>query len=559
MRIYKWMVLSAVLLIANVSSYARGEAAPAVREITAEHHWLLFPVRNQAPLRRTTVIVDGKVVRWFGVELADDKPDWWGALDITPWAGKTLTIGVDQLPTGSHGLDQIYASDTIPGSENLYHEALRPQIHFSAQRGWINDPNGLVFYRGEYHLFFQHSPFSWGDGPKFWGHAVSKDLVHWREVDEALYPGQLGPMWSVSAVVDANNSSGFGTSANPPMVLMYTAAGEPFTQCIAYSTDARHFTKYSENPVIQNISGGNRDPLAFWDEAAHCWVVAVYVEDHGHTIHFFTSSNLRDWKLASSYNKTDGNFLFECPDIFEIPLDGKADQMKWILTSANGEYAVGNFDGKQFTAETSPLHALWGEGFYAAQTFNSEPQGRRVQIGWMQTATPGMPFNQSMSLPMELKLVSTADGPRLTRTPVKELESLRDRAFVVPPQGIGPETANPLAKINAELLELRTQFTPEKGAKVAFNIRGVSVVYDVSQQQLSVNNHTAPAPLVNGKQNLIIYVDRTSVEVFASGGLTYVPLPINLNPMNQSLSVSVEGAPVQFDELDAYQLKSAWR
>jgi sucrose-6-phosphate hydrolase SacC (GH32 family) len=366
-------------------------------------------------------------------------------------------------------------------------------------------------------------------------------------------------MWSGSAVVDANNSSEFGTIANPPMVLMYTAAGEPFTQCIAYSTDARHFQKYSGNPVIQNISGGNRDPRAFWDEAAHSWVVAVYVEDHGHTIHFFTSPNLRDWKLASSYNKTDGNFLFECPDIFEIPLDGKADQMKWVLTSANGEYAVGNFDGKQFNAETSPLHGPWGEGFYAAQTFNNEPQGRRVQIGWMQTATPGMPFNQSMSLPMELKLISTADGPRLTRTPVKELESLRNRAFVVPPQSIGPETANPLAKINAELLELRTQFAPEKSTKVAFNIRGVSVVYDASQQQLSVNNHTAPAPLVNGKQNLIVYVDRTSVEVFASGGLTYVPMPINLDKKNRSLSVSIQGAPVQFDELNVYQLKSAWR
>jgi sucrose-6-phosphate hydrolase SacC (GH32 family) len=259
------------------------------------------------------------------------------------------------------------------------------------------------------------------------------------------------------------------------------------------------------------------------------------------------------------YAKSDGNFLFECPDIFAIPLDGKSDQMKWVLTSANGEYAVGNFDGKEFRAATPPLHGAWGTGFYAAQTFNNEPRGRRIQIGWMQTATLGMPFNQSMSLPMELKLISTADGPRLTRTPITELASLRDQSQVIPPMTLAPGAANPLASISGELLELRTEFLPTRAAKVAFKIRGISVVYDATLQQLSVNDHSAPTQLVNGKQELIVYVDRTSMEVFASGGLAYVAMPINLNPADQSLSVSIEGAPVQFDQLDAYRLKSAWR
>lgn len=506
-----------------------------------------------------TVMVDGKVVRWFGAELAGEKPDWWGTLDITPWAGKTLTITIDQLSTGSRGLEQISTSDTIPVSENLYHESIRPQFHFSAQRGWLNDPNGLVFYRGEYHLFFQHSPFSWGDGPKFWGHAVSDDLVHWRELGEALYPDDLGPMWSGSAVDDTKHSRGFGHRGESPMVLIYTAAGEPFTQCIAASIDGRHFTKYAGNPVIKNISAGNRDPRAFWDSAHHQWVVALYVEDHGHTIHFFTSPNLRDWKLASVFAKTQDNFLFECPDIFPIALDGKPHQTKWILTSANGEYAVGNFDGHQFTAETPVLHGPWGEGFYAAQTFNNEPHGRRIQIGWLQTTTPGMPFNQSMSLPMELKLITIPEGPRLTRTPVSELTSLREKSHDLSAMTLAPGAANPLASINAQLLELRANFTPAKSAKITFHIRGVSIVYDSAQQQLTVNNHTAPAPLINGKQDLTIYVDRTSVESFASGGLVYVPLPINLNAADESLSASVKGGSAQFDHLSVYELKSAWQ
>ncbi len=538
------------------------------RDIAATHRWLVFPVKNGAAKRGVTVSgADGKILRRFEVELADDAepPDWWAPLDVSAWRGGTLRVTVDQLPENSRALlDRIASSDRVPRPENLYREPLRPQFHFSAQRGWLNDPNGLAFYNGEYHLFFQHSPFSWGDAAKHWGQAVSHDLVNWTEIGEALYPDEWGDMWSGSGVVDEKNTSGFGKNNKPPLVLIYTAAGNPFVQCVAYSNDGRTFTKFAGNPVVKNVSGGNRDPKVFWHAPTKRWVQALYVEkDRRHTIHFFTSPNLRDWTLASVAEGTPGtNFLYECPDLFELPLDGDAKRKKWVLTAANGEYAVGTFDGKRFTAETPPLPGQRGRGFYAAQTFSNEPKNRRVQIGWFQTETREMPFNQSLSLPLELHLVTTPSGPRLTWTPVKELESLRARSRAARRAfALREGDKNPLAAVQGELFEIRAEFAPGGVGEVAFFVRGVPIVFDALKQEIIVNGHHAPAPLPrDGKQRLTIFADRTGLEVFASDGLSFAPMPVNLKPDQQSLVVSVKGnGAAKFSRLDVHELRSAWR
>ena len=551
----------------NVLTETQQKHTAHSRDIVATHHWLFFPVKNGAEKREVTISLHGKVLQRFEIEMADDKPDWWGPLDVRLWQGETLSVSVNPLPENSHGLEQITQSDQELGRANLYHERLRPQFHFSAKRGWLNDPNGMAYFDGQYHLFFQHSPFSWGDSAKWWGHAVSRDLVHWEELDEALAPDDLGDMWSGSGVVDHHNTSGLGKGGKLPLVLIYTAAGDPFVQGIASSTDGRTFTKFPGNPVVKNITGGNRDPRVFWYAPGKHWVMALWVEENHHnTIHFLTSPNLRDWTPASVTDGGPGeeHFLYECPDMFELPVDGDLKHKKWVLTAANGKYALGRFDGKTFTAEAPALPGPYGTGtfdgtgVYAPQTFSDEPKGRRIQIAWFQTTTRDMPFNQSMSLPMELRLVSTPLGIRLTRTPVPELESLRAKSHKLGAFTLKEGAANPLAAVHSELVELRTEFQPREAEKVVFSVRGVPVVYDAKTQEIVVGSHRAPAPLHEGRLRLTIFADRTGLEVFAADGLAYLPLAVNLAPADTSLALSVQGGAAQFHTLNIYELRSAW-
>jgi sucrose-6-phosphate hydrolase SacC (GH32 family) len=527
-------------------------AKGVTREIIVKKRLLHFPVKNGAKKRVVTVSMDGVRVHRFEIELADADVDWWAPLDVSAWAGKRLSVVADFLPVGSRALDIVRQSDSLVDVRNLYREPLRPQLHFSAKRGWLNDPNGLVYANGEYHLFFQHNPYGCSWGNMHWGHATSRDLVHWQEHGDVLNPDDLGAMFSGSAVVDWNNTSGFGQAGKPPLVLIYTAAGNPTTQCIAYSTNGRTFTKFSGNPVLEQITGGNRDPKVFWHESTQKWVMVLYVEHKKvHTVHFFTSPNLRNWTLASITKGGIGSdsFLYECPDFFELPIDGDTAKKKWILSAANGQYVLGTFDGTTFTPQTEKQPGVRGRGFYAAQTYSDSPDGRRIQIGWCQAASPGMAFNQLQSLPCELTLRSTAAGVRLHRTPVKEIESLRD----------GPNQADSLASFRGELIELRAELDTSEARTIECNVRGAKIIYDARKQELIVNDLLTPAPLVHGKQRLIVYVDRTVLEVFASDGLTYVPLPFIPKAEDQSVSVKVKGGNSKITSLQVYKLKSLWQ
>ena len=538
-----------------------GRAGPtyrtnASREITIAQRYLNLPVKNGAPQRRVQLSVDGRTERAFDIELADRTPDWWAFVDVSAWRGRKLELQVSTLPADSAALRNIFQADEIQDSRSLYHEVLRPQYHFSSRRGWNNDPNGLVFFKGYYHLFYQHNPFGWNWGNMHWGHAVSKDLLHWRELEDALAPDAFGPMFSGSAVVDWDNTSGLGAQGHPALVLIYTAAGEPAVQCLASSLDGRSFRKYDSNPVVKQITPGNRDPKVFWYKPAQKWIMTLYVETNKvNTIHFLTSSNLKDWTVTS----TIGGF-FECPDFFALPVDGQAAQEKWVLSAADSDYMVGSFDGSRFTPETTKLRGHSGKGYYAAQTFSDIPErdGRRIRIGWFQAPSPGMPFNQTMSVPTELNLVTTARGPRLCWTPVKELESLRTRSWKWKPFSLQPGDANPLEKAKAELVELRATFEPGEGS-LLLSVRGASIAYDGKKQELVVNGQAVPAPLRNGQQRLVAYVDRTTLEVFASDGLVYLPLPFIPKREDVSLNVQAQGQPVQFTSLAVHQLKPIWR
>ncbi|MFM8261406.1 MAG: glycoside hydrolase family 32 protein [Pirellula sp.] len=549
--------------IVQTDSKPKGSIKDAERSFTTDARYLHIPIKNGATKRQVTLLVDGQTVVRNDIELADGDADWWASMDISNWKSKALTIRVDKLSEGSTALSSIQTSDSFKDTDRLYREPLRGQFHFSPQRGWNNDPNGCVYYNGEYHLFFQHNPYGWGWGNMHWGHAVSKDLIHWEELGDKLMPDSMGPMFSGSAVVDWNNTSGFGKEGKPPLVLIYTAAGNPTVQAIAYSTDGRTFTKYAGNPVLKQITAGNRDPKVFWHEPTQKWVMVLYVELQGkHTIHFFTSPNLRDWTQTSVTEGLAGTaYLFECPDFFELAVDGDKSNSKWVLLGANSEYAVGTFDGTRFSPEQTKLPGHRGRGFYAPQTFSDIPKsdGRRVQIGWFQTETRSMSFNQSMTVPLELKLLGTPDGPRLCFSPVKELESLRTKTTTFEPITLKPGDRNPFDALQLELLEIRADIEPTDNSEIVLNIRDSMIIYDANKQEINVNGQRALAPLRDGKLRLTIYCDRTGLEVFASDGLCYIPIPFNANPENRKIFLETRGNAAILHELVVHELRSAWR
>lgn len=535
-----------------------GVVKAAVIELTGEKRFLLFPVHTGGPKRKVSVSVDGAVERQFDIELADGPADWFAPLDISAWRGKRLRMDAGRLPETSQALAQIKQSDEAAPPGELYHEALRPQLHLSPRRGWNNDPNGLVFHEGRYHVFFQHNPYGWSWGNMHWGHASGDDLIHWRETGEALYPDRFGTMFSGSAVVDWHNTSGLGRDGKPPLVLFYTAAGNPTVQCLAYSNDGgQTFTKYESNPIVKQITPGNRDPKVFWHEASRRWVMTLYVElpEKKHTIHFLTSHDLKHWTVTSH---VEG--FFECPDLFELAVDGDASRKKWVLTAASSEYQVGGFDGERFVPETPKLPGHRGRGFYAAQTFSDVPagDGRRLQIGWLQAPSPGMPFNQCLSLPLKLDLTATAAGPRLSWSPVAELAKLRGRSGRLSDVVLKDGATRVMDAPRSELLDISAEIVPLGASEVTFNVRGVPIVFDVRREELSVNGHRAPAPLVGGKLDLRVITDRTAFEIFARGGQVYVPLPVIAEAAEQKVSIAVKGGEARLPRCEVWELRSIW-
>lgn len=535
------------------------------RQFIADRKYLLLPVKNGAPKRWVSLLVEGRLERDFDMELADDTAEWWAFLDLQPFAGKTVMVEVDRLREDSKAMDLLELGDVLKGTHPLYREPLRPQFHFSARRGWLNDPNGLVYFDGEYHLFFQHNPYGWNWGNMHWGHAISKDLVHWQEIGEALYPDALGAMYSGSAIVDHRNDAGFNSANSPAILLFYTAAGgenrmsrgRPYTQCLAFSTDrGRSWKKYEKNPILPNLTPGNRDPKVIWHDASKQWIMTLYVETNKtHSIFFFGSKNLRDWQFLS---RTDG--FFECPDFFPLAVPGEPRRILWLLTGASSEYMLGHFDGTRFVPVTPKLPGHLGRDFYAAQTYSDIPpaDGRRIQIGWLRAPSPGMPFNQCMSLPLELGLMNTADGLRLIMQTVRELQKLRGQPTTVKQMVLEPGTPNPLTGARGELWEMRVEFTPMPGTILECKVRGATIQYDTDRQELRVNGHRARAPLREGRQRLTVYLDRTTVEVFASDGLTYVPMPFIAKPDELGLEVQVQKGRATLELLTAWPLRSIW-
>ena len=446
----------------------------------------------------------------------------------------------------------------------LYNETHRPQFHFTAKKNWLNDPNGLVFYKGEYHLFFQHNPEGTDWGNMTWGHAVSPDMLHWTQLDDAIQRDALGTIFSGSAVMDANNTAGFQKGEEKTLVAIYTAAGgtspesegQPFTQCLAYSNDrGRTFTKYEGNPVLGHIAAENRDPKVIWHAPTRKWVMALYLKDSDYAL--FGSPDLKHWEKLCDVAVPGAS---ECPDFFELPVDNNVKKTRWVFWGANGMYLIGAFDGKTFTPESGPHPSHWGANFYAAQTWSdiSARDGRRLQIGWMNGGQyPDMPFNQQMSFPCELTLHTTPEGIRLFRRPVREIEKLEASKHSWGNRALKPGENLPYA-MSGELIELRAEIKLGTATEFGFTVRGEKVAYDVAKSELVCLDKAAPLAVDEEIITLQVLLDRTSIEVFGNDGQVSLQTCFLADQADKSLSIYAIGGEAKIVSLDVYELNSIW-
>jgi fructan beta-fructosidase len=512
------------------------EPKPARRETVATARYLHLPVKNGAPKRRMKFTVDGKIIREFEIELADGSPDFLVFSDLAAYRGQMLTIEADSPPAS---LAALAWADVPPDPAGLYREPLRPQFHFTSRRGWLNDPNGLVYHEGEYHLFYQHNPYGREWGNMHWGHAVSPDLVHWRELPIALYPYQFGDWaFSGSAIVDEGD-----------LVAAYTSTGRG--ECIVRSTNrGRTWTEQLGNPVVKH---NGRDPKLVWHEPTKQWIMAVYDEAEGRrSIAFHGSKDLKTWTYLSRIDD-----FFECPDLFALPVDGNPARTLWVLYAADGRYRLGQFDGKEFHPE-SGKQQLWHGNFYAAQTFSDMPDGRRVQIGWAQGTTfPGMPFNQQMTFATRLTLRSTSDGVHMYAEPVEELASLRKRTHTRPDQKLTKESS-PLPGLSGDLFAIRLDLEPGKSGSAGLTVRGLPITYDAKSHKLSCGAISAPLEPINGRIRLQILVDRASVEVFGNDGRVALSVGYIPPAENKSLVLFAKEGEAHFRSLVIDELNSIW-
>lgn len=549
------ILLSMTCIIRNCNAENQKDKKNAVGDltITISKKYLNFPISQDSKREKMTMDIDGKHYADFTVRLSPSKPDYWVFFDVSAFKDKKLKISYAGNP---EGLSQIYQDDKISGQDSLYKERNRPRYHFTTRRGWINDPNGLIFYEGEYHLFYQHNPFEREWENMSWGHAISRDLIHWEELPVVMVPDSLGAIFSGTTVIDYHNTSGFGKNGTPPMVAIYTVdSPDNERQCLAYSLDkGRTFTKYSGNPVIDSKAKWNtkdlRDPKVFWYEPTKNWVMVLYERD-GNSI--YTSTDLKKWNYQSH---TEG--FFECPQFFQLAVDKDKNRQKWVMYGASGTYMIGSFDGKKFTPESGKYY--YGNGaLYAAQTFENIPasDGRCIQIGWGRIVHPGMAFRHLMLLPTELTLRTTKEGVRLFSEPVKEVEKLQEKGI----EFVGTDASKAsefLQKFNnSESLRIRMTLKLSHSTNAGLNLFGETLFrYDMNYNLINGMFYT-PENRTSMEISADIYLDKTSAEIFVDNGALSYAIERKTVTGNKE-GFKFFGKEIQIKNLIVFPLKSIW-
>ena len=519
---------------------------------------------------------------------------------------KTLVLFLTALASALAADENQF--QTFPMYKDVgYDQPYRPKFHFTSLKNWINDPNGMTYYAGEYHLFFQHNPLGQGWGNMTWGHAVSPDMVHWKQLPHAILPFGNGYPFSGTGVVDHNNSLGRQVGDTKTLVLMYSYALDSrknfgvlpppaesnYYQAIAYSTDKGRTVQLLNGgaPVIANQGkdvdpkGTERDPKMFWHEASKKWVTVLWLgETSGGRIRIFTSDDLQHWTFSSDLVRP---WAHECINLVELPVLDQAGkplgQKKWLLHDGGFHYEIGSFDGKEFKGE-QPMKTHKLGDWNAAQTFNNSPDGRTVIMGWLVRADfykKKMPFSEQLTFPAAMELRKVGNEYKLFRWPVKEIESLYAKAWSLPKNISVSEANQKLSGMNAECMDLSMEFEPKGEKDLVFDIRGSTLTYSPAKKsmlfissevaankiaaagkspeerkRIRLDEYTLPDALKNGVVKLRILVDRGSIEVFLNEGETVLTHSVISELGNKSFTIT--GGDAVIKSLEAHELKSSW-
>lgn len=564
MRKYAYTMKVTLLgLFWGMASVVQADSLWTVRHLVSEQNivsldvtedYLLLPIQDDAPEGKICVVKDNEQKgTLMNVRLARERVDSYVPFELSAYKGQHVSIDIQGVPANALCWKELKMSDSFDMTNK---EMFRPVYHHTPVYGWMNDPNGMFYKDGVYHLYFQYNPYGSVWGNMHWGHSTSTDLMHWNFEGCAIVPDAWGAIFSGSCVVDHNNTAGFGKDA---VIAFYTSAkaspwGDVQSQSMAYSLDnGKTFTKYEGNPILTSSERDFRDPKVFWYAPGKHWVMMLAVGQH---MEIYSSANLKEWKKESEFGAMQGAHggVWECPDLVEIPVEGTREK-KWVLIcnlnpggpfgGSAAQYFVGSFDGKKFVNE-SPTQTKWmdwGKDNYATVTWNNAPDGRCIALGWMSNwqyanNVPTRQYRSANTLARDLTLYREGQELYLKSTPSVEVKKARGKKVSIPSFRVSEkhEIVN-LFEDNQGAYEVEILIQNAGASKIAFcllNDKGekVSMYYDLNRKQFVMDRSesgtvdfskdfpavtVAPAN-VDKELTLRLFVDRSSIEAFGEDG-----------------------------------------
>lgn len=554
--------------------------------------FLLLPVQENAPEGKVNIIVNNEfqLEQNINIRLAREKVDYYVPLDLSAYQGKSVSVDVTGMPSSSLCWKEIKLSDTFDSSNR---ETYRPVYHHTPVYGWMNDPNGMFYKDGVYHLYFQYNPYGSMWANMTWGHSTSTDLTHWTYEGTAIVPDAWGAIFSGSCVVDKDNTAGFGKGA---VVAFYTSAkstpwGDVQSQSMAYSLDnGKTFIKYEHNPILTSTERDFRDPKVFWYAPGKHWVMMLAV---GQEMQIYSSGNLKEWKKESSFGAMQGAHggVWECPDLVEVAVEGSKEK-KWVLIcnlnpggpfgGSAAQYFVGSFDGKKFVNE-SPTQTKWldwGKDNYATVTWSNAPAGRCIALGWMSNwqyanNVPTTQYRSANTLARDLTLYRAGGELYLKSKPSPEIKKARAEEKKISTFEVkgNYEVASLLAD-NKGAYEIEMTIENKGTSKIDFSLMNekgekVAMYYDVVRKQFVMDRSASRivgfsrdfpavtvAPVRNTDQiHLRLFIDRSSVEAFGEDGdyvMTNLVFPAE--PYNRMVFSSDKGSYI-VKSMNVYRLQ----